>query len=154
MEWLVALEILAGILIGAGLLFLVWLFARRRWLSSRGGVFDCALRTHGRRMHWHLGMARYAGDSLLWYRALSLDIHPRLVLDRQQTTWVGQRPPTEEEMMVLFTDHQVAELHGVDRRGNPRVYELAMTPASVTGLMSWLEASPPGIGIADVRFDR
>ncbi|MGD8213566.1 DUF2550 domain-containing protein [Aestuariimicrobium sp. Y1814] len=152
MDWLVALEVVLGIIIGLCLLFLVWLFVRRRWLSGRGGVFDCALRVEGKRHHWHLGMARYAGEQLHWYRVFSWDIRPRLVLDRQQTSWAGQRPPTDEETMVLFTNHQVVALAGVDRRGHPRTYELAMTPASVTGLMSWLEASPPGLGMTDLQL--
>lgn len=152
MDWLVALEVVLGIVIAGCLLFLVMLFVRRRWLSGRGGVFDCALRIEGRRHHWQLGMARYEGEQLQWYRVFSWHVRPRLVLDRQQTTWAGQRRPSVEESMILFTDHQVVKLAGVDRRGAPRDYELAMMPASVTGLMSWLEASPPGVGIGDVEL--
>ena len=152
MEWLVAVEILVGIMVAACLLFLVWIFARRRWLSGRGGVFDCALRVHRRRIHWNLGMARYDGEQLHWYRIFSLDIRPYLVLHRKQTSWVSQRGPTAEESMVLFSDHQVVALASVDKAGRPREYELAMTPSSVTGLMSWLEASPPGVGMRDVSL--
>ena len=153
MDWLVAVEVIVGIIIGACLLFLIWMFVRRRWLSSSGGVFDCALGMQSRRVHWHLGMARYVGDQLHWYRIFSLDIQPRLVLERQHTTWLGQRRPSLEESMVLFTDHQVVQLAGVDRKGRPYEYELAMTPASVTGLMSWLEAAPPGVGMGEGHFD-
>ena len=152
MEWLYAFEVLVGTIIAACLLFLVWMFVRRRWLSGRGGVFDCALRVHRRGIHWNLGMARYEGERLLWYRIFSLDMGPYLELDRKRTTWVGQRAPTEEETMVLFDDHQVVTLAGVDKAGGAREYELAMTPGSVTGLMSWLEASPPGIGMRDVSL--
>lgn len=152
MEWLYAVEVLVGIIIGACLLFLIWMFVRRRWLSGRGGVFDCALRVHRRRIHWNLGMARYEGERLLWYRIFSVDMGPYLVLDRKQTSWVGQRAPSAEEMMVLFDDHQVVTLAGVDKTGRPREFELAMTRGSVTGLMSWLEASPPGIGMRDVSL--
>lgn len=152
MEWLQAVEVLIGIVIGACLLFLVWMFVRRRWLSSRGGVFDCALGVHRRGLNWHLGMARYAGEQLHWYRIFSLDIRPYLVLDRKKTSWVGQRPPTDAETMVLFSDHQVVTLASVDKAGHPREYTLAMMPGSVTGLMSWLEASPPGIGMRDVSW--
>ncbi|MGA4507318.1 DUF2550 domain-containing protein [Propionibacteriaceae bacterium G1746] len=153
MEWVVIIEVLVAVVVAACLLFLVWMFVRRRWLSSRGGVFDCALRSHGHRPHWQLGMARYDGNRLLWYRVFSLDLGPRLMLDRRQTTWSGQRPPSHDEMTVLFTDHQVVLLDGITRSGEQGTFELAMTPASVTGLMSWLEASAPGVGMRGPGLD-
>ena len=145
MEWLTGIEIAIGLVVLCPVLFLSVLFIRRRWLSGRGGVFDCAMKVSGTPAGWALGMARYNGDRLEWYRVFSLSFRPKYALKRSETSWASQRTPEPEESMVLFTDHQVVALRGVDRRGRERIWELAMTPASVTGLMSWLEAAPPGV---------
>ncbi|MCT1459449.1 DUF2550 domain-containing protein [Aestuariimicrobium sp. p3-SID1156] len=145
MEWTIGLEAAALImLLLMGFLAILW--GRRRWLSSQGGVFDCALKLGRTPSGWALGMARYHGDELQWFRIFSASFRPRVVLKRAETSWGSQRIPEAAEQMLLFTDHQVVELRGRDRHGTPTTWELAMTPASVTGLMSWLEASPPGGG--------
>lgn len=143
----VVLEVLLVTIVVAAVLFLVWLFVRRRWLSSRGGLFDCALR-HPTRDRWLLGMARYDGDELEWYKVFSLNVVPNLSVHRRRAEWQGRRAPSAEEAMVLFTDHEVVTLDTVDRKHRARRLELAMTPASATGLMSWLEASAPGAGMS------
>lgn len=149
MGWTGYLEAGAGLLLLVILLPLVWLFARRRWLSSRGGVFDCGLRLRDRVPGggWSLGLARYDGDVLEWYRVFSFTFRPRLELDRTTTTMVARRHPDQVEALVLFADHEVVRLH-VETPDDPegRDWELAMAPGSVTGLMSWLEAAAPGSG--------
>lgn len=137
-------EWVLGLAVALLALALVAMWGRRRWLSAQGGLFDCALRLSPTRTLWALGIARYRGDRLEWYRVFSVAFRPRLVLDRRQTTWVSRRRPSPEESTVLFTDHEVVTLRGVDRKGTSRTWELAMGPASATGLMSWLEASAPG----------
>lgn len=44
---------------------------------------------------------------------------------------------------MLFSDHQIIRLESSEG-GRQKVWELAMPAGSVTGLMSWLEAAPPG----------
>ncbi|GAB2495551.1 DUF2550 domain-containing protein [Luteococcus sediminum] len=122
------------------LLPLVALYLRRRWLSNQGGVFDCALRrVEGA---WSTGVARYHGDELEWYRIFSFSMRPKVVLRRDLTRTIGRRRPTNAEGTVLFNDVQIL---GVASRTRPaHRYELAMGSQSITGLMSWLEAAPPG----------
>ena len=123
-----------------------WLFARRRWLSGRGGLFDCGLRSSERAgAHWTLGLARYEGDELRWYRAFGLTLRPALVLNRRTTHFVSQREPDAAEHLVLFSDHEVIRMRTGSGDGQGAI-ELAMTPASMTGLLGWLEASLPGGG--------
>lgn len=142
--WLVAEGLLvAALVVLLACLPLMWL--RRRWLSSQGGLFDCALQV--REGAWALGMARYRGDNLEWYRVFSVSFRPRVTFNRRETTWQARRTPSAEESTLLFTDHEVVTLRGVDRGGQPRPWQLAMGPASATGLMSWLEASAPGRGV-------
>ncbi|MEL4357891.1 MULTISPECIES: DUF2550 domain-containing protein [unclassified Luteococcus] len=120
---------------------LLGLYVRRRWLSTRGGVFDCALKLASG--GWATGVARYEADELQWFRIFSLSTRPKLVLERDLTASVGHRRPDESEAVVLFSDDQIIRLRSTQGR-EPVIWELAMNPQSVTGLMSWLEAAPPG----------
>lgn len=147
MEWLQVLELVAFAVLLLLVLPLAWLFSRRRWLSAQGGVFDCGLRLRDQVPGggWSLGLARYQGNVLEWYRVFSFTFRPRLRLDRDQTSMVGRRDPDQVEALVLFADHQVVRLREAGDSG-PRDWELAMDRDLVTGLMSWLEAAPPGSG--------
>lgn len=138
MEALVALVVLL-------VLPLVGLWGRRRWLSGKGGLFDCALRRpDGQRgSGWTTGVARYEGEVLQWFRIFSFSWKPMLELDRSVTSAVGSRSPEPVEAVVLFGDDQIVSLR-VQGRSGEHTRELAMSPASVTGLLSWLEAAPPG----------
>ncbi|WP_203566350.1 DUF2550 domain-containing protein [Aestuariimicrobium ganziense] len=144
MGWLEWVELAALLLLLLVVLPLAFMFARRRWLSAKGGVFDCAMRVRDIASGgWALGLARYEADRLEWYRAFSLRFTPTVQLERNSTSVVSHRDPDQVEALVLFAEHQVVKLHDATRQ---RDVELAMTPGSVTGLMSWLEASPPGRG--------
>ncbi|HNV12042.1 MAG TPA: DUF2550 domain-containing protein [Propionibacteriaceae bacterium] len=145
MGWLLASELVAAILLACLILPLVGLFVRRRWLSSRGGVFDCGLRLNDTTpgAGWAIGMARYQADTLEWYRIFAVSLRPHLVLRRDHTVSLGRRTPDAVEAVVLFSDHQIIRLESSEG-GRQKVWELAMPAGSVTGLMSWLEAAPPG----------
>lgn len=144
MEWLATVEWSGVGLVLLVVLPLVGLFVRRRWLTQRGAVFDCALHLEdGRRRGWALGLARYDSVELLWYRTFSLSVRPRLVLLRDRTTSLGQRAASDGEAGAMFTGDRVVKIRSMVR-GQPRTYELAMSPGAMTGLMSWLEAAPPG----------
>ncbi|MDN5570799.1 MAG: DUF2550 domain-containing protein [Propionibacteriaceae bacterium] len=120
---------------------IAWLFARRRWLSSRGRVFDCALH-QGSRGHgsgWMLGTARYLGDRLEWYRTYSLSIRPGVVLHRADVELGDSRAVTPREALDLFADSLVVEL-----AGSHVGIQLAMDRAHLTAFRSWAEAGAPG----------
>src|SRR4051812_33109682 len=80
-------DVLAA-LVAVGLVALGLLVLRRRFLSRRGGTFDCSLRlrpaTNPRTgQGWTLGIARYSGDTLEWYRVFSYALRPKRVLGRR-----------------------------------------------------------------------
>lgn len=138
-------EIVIATVIVIALLLLpfVLLYLRRRWLTGQGGLFDCAYRmrddTPG--AGWVLGVARYRGESLEWFRAFSLSFSPKLVLERTGSTFLTQRVPSGVEAIALFDDSVVITLK---ERASERVHTLSMAPDDVLGLMSWLESAPPG----------
>ena len=54
------------------------------------------------------------------------------------------RIPDPVEAVALNTDEKVLRIEMHDGRGEAE-WELAMSEESLTGLLSWLEAAPPGI---------
>lgn len=134
-EWL--LIIAALVLVIA----LSWLWVRRRWLSRAGGTFACSLQTVPRtpRTRWVLGVARYRAHELQWFPAFSLSLWPVRRFDRAQVRAGDQRLPDAGEAVELPDGQRILSLHGSDQ------VELAMARDSLTGLLSWLEAAPPGM---------
>lgn len=122
---------------------LIFLYARRRWLSSRGGLFDCALRVGegSPGTGWALGMARYRGEALEWFRAFSPGLRPALVFQRGLTLYSGRRAANGVEAVVLFDETQIVTLRD---RISQVAHDLAMSEESLMGLLSWLESAPPG----------
>lgn len=142
MNWFAVTETVALAVLVTAITLLFLLAARRRWLARQRGLFDCAARLSPGKPHggWVLGVARYSGDNLEWYRAFSLSLRPRLLFPRSQTTVGHKREPSPDESLQLYEDQRVLQL----RLESGEDWELGLSPASLTGLLSWLEASPPG----------
>jgi hypothetical protein len=138
---LLALDGLA-VLVVVALLGLALLFVRRRVITRRGGTFDCSVRL-GQGQHgkgWVLGIGRYAGERLEWYRVFSFAMRPKRVLGRRHLQVVERREPRGPEVFALLAGAVVVRcLDG------GRSVELAMAPDTLTGFLAWLESSPPGI---------
>lgn len=119
-----------------------FLAARRRWLSRQGGLFDCSLRLSAKTpgAGWALGVARYSGDNLEWYRIFSPSLRPKAIFPRSVSHAGSQRDPDAIEAVTLNDDQRIVFLELNDGRS----WELAMSVASLTGLLSWLESAPPG----------
>lgn len=139
--WLGVLEIL-GLLLVLAVLLLLLLAGRRRWLSRSGGTFECSLRlrTSTPGAGWVLGVGRYNGGRLEWFRFFSFSVRPRHTFPRGEVRVVETRDPDPVEAVSLTADSRVLALEvGSQTR------ELAMSEDSVLGLLAWLEAAPPGI---------
>jgi hypothetical protein len=137
-EWL--LESAAGVLLLV-LLLGVALILRRRWLSRHGGTFELSYRARasspGR--GWLLGLGRYTGDRLEWFRIFSLSPRPKMVWQRSTLHYVERRDPEGVEQLSLYPGHVVIRCE--TPVGD---IELALGASSLMGFQSWLEASPPG----------
>ena len=137
----------AGVLLLIVLLYGIALIFRRRWLARAGGTFELSVRT-GARLGgpgWVLGVGRYVDDALEWYRVFSLWPRPKRVFRRQRIELREQRQPGAHESHALYAGHVVVVLDIARTAGGTGVdtVELALSPASLTGLQSWLEAAPP-----------
>jgi hypothetical protein len=155
-----AIEAVAVILVLLALI-LVGLAVRRRWVARDGGTFECSMRTTKRRAHstssdssqsfestpgtgWVLGVARYSGESLEWFRFFSLAWWPKYSFPRSEVRVVEHRQPSPSEAVALYAEQEVVCL-SIGSGQNAERRDLAMAPDSLTGMLSWLEAAPPGI---------
>jgi hypothetical protein len=151
--WLNVVSILALCVLVVAL-SLVVLALRQRWLNRLGGNFECSLRlrvtTPG--AGWVLGVCRYNDGLLEWFRFFSYSPRPRLTFPRGQLRVLETRDPDPVEAVALSSDQTVVRVQSPSRSGE--VLELAMSAESLTGLLSWLEAAPPGVRPPGVRrFD-
>jgi hypothetical protein len=139
--WLDLLDA-AGLVVLLVLLYGFLLVVRRRVLSRHGGTFELSHRMHpeeepGR--GWLLGLGRYSGEELEWFRIFTLAPRPKHAWNRAWLSYDGARLPEGLERTVLYPDHLV-----VVCRSPGGTVELAMSRESLTGFQSWLEARPPG----------
>lgn len=140
---MIAIELVEGVglLVLAVAAFLLALALRRRVLQRRGGTVDLSLRLSTKHAHrgWVLGVGRFDGDRLEWYRVFSLAMRPRRTLTRRDLSVVTRRQPEGSERLALLGGAVVMEC-----RSSQGSVELAMEPSAVTGFLAWLEATPPG----------
>jgi hypothetical protein len=131
----------AGVLLFLVLLYGLGLVVRRRWLSRHGGTFELSFRVRQEHVGrgWLLGLGRYSGETLEWFRIFSLSPRPKRVWGRDELTYAGRRDPAGAEQMSLYPDHVV-----ISCRSPKGDVELAMGPSSLMGFQSWLESGPPG----------
>jgi hypothetical protein len=134
-----AVALIVLVLLGA--LVLVALVVRRRALARGGGTVELSFRLRDRDHGggWVLGLGRFEGDSLQWYRVFSLAMRPRRTFTRRDLSVVAQRQPDPSEKRALLSGAVVMEC-----RSSAGVVELAMGPSATTGFLAWLEATPPG----------
>jgi len=131
--------------VGAALLLLacygIALIIRRRVLARNGGTFELSYRARSTKIGrgWLLGIGRYSGESLEWFRIFSLSPRPKRVWQRFDLEYAGRRGPIGAEQVSLFADHVVVACATASGE-----VELAMSESSLVGFQSWLEAMPPG----------
>jgi hypothetical protein len=132
---------IAGIFLALVIVALAGMAIRRRVLQRGGGTFDCSVRLTklSGAQAWVLGVARYSGDSVQWFRVFSFAPRPRRVFSRSELTVRSRRSPLATEALGLYDGHVVVECMEAGQ-----VVELAMAEDALTGFLAWLEAAPPG----------
>lgn len=144
--WLWLVDSLALIVV-VGLIVVIGLVLRRRWISRQGVAFDMSVNrgVEASAKGWLLGTAVYRESEIDWYRTFSVSPRPKFRFPRGEVLIEGRRDPVGAEIYALHDGHVV-----VSMEGRTPIRQLAMTPNSLTGLLSWLESSPPGRGVSTV----
>ncbi len=131
----------AGVLLVLVLLWSLAVIVRRRWISRSGGTFEFSIRVRTSKAGrgWVLGVGRYSGETLEWFRVFSVAPRPKIRLQRSELEYVGRRDPVGAESNSLYSGHIVVSI-----RTPSGELEVAMSPDALTGLLAWLESAPPG----------
>lgn len=144
--WLWLVDSLALLVLLAALL-LASFAVRRRWLTRRGGAFEMSVNRNeeASARGWVLGVAVYGAGDVEWYRAFSLAMRPKYRFPRGDVLIEGRRVPDGAESYAIHAGHVIV------RTENPTpVRQLALSRSALTGLLAWLESSPPGRGVNKV----
>ena len=140
------MEVVTAVAVAVGVvaLCLVLLALRRRVLLRPAGAIDMSMRTRFGRIGggWALGVGRYAGDDLVWYRLFALTVKPARTLSRRGLEVDGRRLPTGAESWAVQAGAVIVEC-----RDDDGPVQLAMSAGAVTGFLSWLESAPPGFTV-------
>ena len=147
MAWWEAILDSLGLIALVVVLIFLFLFVRRRLISRDGGTFECSVRTRSpvresaaaSARGWSLGLGRYTGDQLEWFRIFSFSTRPKYIFDRPMTV-AGRRVPHGAEAFSLYAGHVVVRV----RLENGRSVELAMSQNALMGFLAWTESAPPG----------
>jgi hypothetical protein len=123
----------AGVVLLLGCLYLLALVVRRRLIARDGGVVEMSLHTR----HWRHGFARYDGAHLAWFRTFSLSPRAARELPRGDLRVIERRDPHGAEALALVHDAVVLTC-----QAQGETVEIAVPPAALLGLLSWLEAAP------------
>lgn len=144
--WLWFVDSLAFI-VGIVIVVVVVLTLRRRSIARSGGSFDMSINKHAEASPsgWTLGMARYSENHLEWFRTFSFSWRPRYRFERGHIHIEGRRIPEGREAFAVHAGHVIVTC--VTEVG---VRQMAIGPRALTGLLSWLEASPPGQSVNNV----
>jgi hypothetical protein len=137
---------IAAIVVFACCLVLLAVVWRRTLLRHRGATVDLCVRDPAVSQGWALGIGRFTGDELEWFRLFSMAPRPRRSFHRADLSVVDRRRPTATELMSLMTSAVV-----VACRAPAGPVELAMSESAVTGFLAWLEAAPPGATLPTIR---
>lgn len=142
--WFVdSLAFVAGFLV----LLVVGLLVRRRVLARSGGTFEMSVNRHAETQAkgWMLGLAVYRETELQWFRTFSLSLRPAYRLTRGDVQIRGRREPAGDEVHAIHSGHLI-----VGTENAAGLQQLAMSANALTGLLSWLESSPPGQRVNNV----
>ncbi|WP_051232521.1 DUF2550 domain-containing protein [Acidipropionibacterium thoenii] len=142
---LVLLVVAVGMILVMG-----WLLIRHQLLLRRRGVFVCGLRLLGRDRSggqrasaWMLGVAQYCGGDFKWYRPINPLLTPSLVMHRGELAMVEHHRPTPSDDIPFLLGSQVVTL-SIATGGKWSRCQVVLDQQILTGMMSWLEAAPPG----------
>jgi hypothetical protein len=137
--WLLAAFLVVLVLAAAAIA------ARRFALERGGGTVEAGLRKGSGR--WRLGLASYQREELHWFGVFGISMRPDEIFPRRDLTLVSRRLPSQAETASLGPGMIVVECQlgeGIPDSTPGSTVELALAESALTGLLSWLEAAPPG----------
>ncbi|MCF2706616.1 DUF2550 domain-containing protein [Arcanobacterium haemolyticum] len=120
----VSLVILVLVVIG-------WCALRLMMLLRRPGSLQCSVRL-GNAKPWRTGVLILGPLSLEWFNTRALLFAPSKVMERSGFSIVSHRPGgADNELTIADVTYEGSS------------FQIAMSPQSFAGLVSWIDAAPP-----------
>ncbi len=138
-------EVIAAVLVGLVLAFLLVTLARRRLIAGDAIPVLCALRLPGSR--WRAGLLKITPSTLLWFPLFGVTTRPRHVWGRDALD-AGETAPIETVdasgpfvgvIRPVRVDFTVSPAPSTE----PSAFELGLSADAYTAVRAWLEAGPP-----------
>ncbi|KGN35057.1 hypothetical protein N802_02325 [Knoellia sinensis KCTC 19936] len=139
MSAIATVELVLAVVLALIVLFIVYIWLRRRYISGGKPLMLCAINTGDRR--WRLGLVRIAGDRLDWFSVVGPSPRPAHSWLRHDLD-LGAPKRLPDAVPGL-----PADAISVVGRSRSTDYELAMSTAAYTAVRAWLESSPPGFNV-------
>lgn len=133
----IVLDIVVWVLVvSVAISVVLWLYinVRARRLGNQVGSFRCWSRPDSQ-AGWTSGIAHYGVETLSWYRLVAFSRKPVFVLPRRDLDISAP--------LSRAVDGSIVE---VRVKGGGQRWELAIAPATYSGLVSWVESGPPSSG--------
>jgi hypothetical protein len=136
-----------ALIVGLVVLLVLGLLVRRRLLARDGGTFEMSVNRspEAQVKGWMLGLAVYRDTELEWFRTFSFSMRPRYRFTRGDVLIEGRRAPQGAEAHAVHAGHLIVATENASG-----VRQFAMSANALTGLLAWLESSPPGQRVNNV----
>jgi hypothetical protein len=136
-----------ALIVGLVVLLVLGLLVRRRLLTRDGGTFEMSVNRSAESQvsGWMLGLAVYRDTELEWFRTFSFSMRPRYRFTRGDVLIEGRRAPQGGEAHAVHAGHLIVATENASG-----VRQFAMSANALTGLLAWLESSPPGQRVNNV----
>src|SRR5262245_13824696 len=107
--WALVADVVCALLVLVALYF-CWMLLRRRWIYRHGGTFELSIRVRPEKAGrgWVLGLGRYSGEELEWFRVFSVFPRPSRTWNRLSLQYEGRREVEGAEAYSLYHDHVIA----------------------------------------------
>lgn len=130
----------------------VALLAAWRFFTVRGTGTFVTLRPAGMSglRGWHHGEIRYEGDTMSYFKILSLRPTANQSFKRQNINLVEVRDLHSNEVDLISADSRVAVFKVTGPGSSGGTYEMVLTPPALLAFSTWVEAAPD---IRQVRPD-
>lgn len=140
MDALLVTELVLALLVLVVIGALVFVWARRRYISGDGRPVMLCARRDDAQARWRLGLARLGAERFEWFSVVGPSLRP-------EVSWLRGEVQLGSPQPIADVIPGLAEPVAVTGRAASRTCEFAFVPAAYTAVRSWLESSPPGYNV-------
>lgn len=140
MSTVIITEMVLGVLVALALVFLIFVWARRRIIGAGRPLLVAALRAPDT-PRWKVGLMRLGDEYLEWFHVIGPSFRPVHRLNRHQ---VELTPPRRVSEAIPGLPNDAVTVNATN---GGHTVELAYGLGVSTAVRAWLESQPPGFNV-------